>query len=287
MNSKRNYFLLIGLFVFLFSACDDSVTQVPVLSDAKRITKFSILDKDADISESDKTIALSIPSGSGLDALTPTIEISAKASVSPTSGSSQDFTNSVSYKVTAEDNSTAEYVVTISDKCVSADNIYAFTYKGKNYEFVKEAKIWVDAAACAVERGGSLARIDNAAENIAIFNEIMTNSGVVLDKTVSGDGGNASYVWLGGSDIASEGKWIWDGTNSGSGDQFWEGNYTGHAVNDLFSNWGSEPDNFGSSQDCLGLGLTQWPIGSGSLGTAKQWNDVKRNNKLYFVIEFN
>ena len=43
----------------------------------------------------------------------------------------------------------------------SAANVVAFTYEGKVYEIVKETKNWADAAACALERGGTLAEIDS------------------------------------------------------------------------------------------------------------------------------
>lgn len=59
----------------------------------------------------------------------------------------------------------------------------------------------------------------------------------------------AAETWIGGSDQAVEGTWVWltDGT------RFWKGNgTTGAAVNGAFSNWagGGEP-NGGDASDCM------------------------------------
>jgi hypothetical protein len=52
------------------------------------------------------------------------------------------------------------------------------------------------------------------------------------------------------------------------------------------ANWGGvEPDNY-NNQDYLALALQDWPLGSGDLGLAGQWNDLAGSNKLYFVVEF-
>lgn len=172
-----------------------------------------------------------------------------------------------------------------SAQCADTANIYSFVYNGSSYELIRENKTWVNAANCAVERGGFLAEINDLAEQNAIYTELSTNAGIVLNNTVAPDGGGASYVWLGGNDLSVEGTWIWDGNNDNAGSQFWQGNASGNPVGGLYSNWGNEPDNF-SEQDALGLALTQWPLASGSLGTASQWNDVDQDNTLYFLVEY-
>lgn len=165
-------------------------------------------------------------------------------------------------------------------QCVadSASNVVAFTYDGKVYEIVKETKIWSDAAACAVERGGILIEINDQAEQDTVFSAINAAS-ITNANTVAPDGGGASYLWIGGNDIATEGVWVWDGDNNGSSVQFWQGTSSGSPVGGLFNNWGNEPDDF-NGQDALGLALTDWP-----LGVAGEWNDVDQVNSLYFIIE--
>ncbi len=63
--------------------------------------------------ESAKTIALTVPYGTDVTALVPTITHTG-ASVSPASGMAQDFTTPVTYTVTAEDGSMQQYVVTVT-----------------------------------------------------------------------------------------------------------------------------------------------------------------------------
>lgn len=168
--------------------------------------------------------------------------------------------------------------------CADPLNIFSFQYDGKTYEIVRQNKVWTDAAACAVERGGVLAEINTQEEQDSL-NYWLTMAGITTSNTIAPDGGGAAYVWIGGNDLSAEGMWIWDGDNDGSGTQFWQGNYTGGPVAGAYTNWGSsslgsEPDDFGSGQDALGLALTNWP-----LGNAGQWNDVAHTNSLYFVIE--
>ena len=168
-------------------------------------------------------------------------------------------------------------------QCADSANIYSFVYNGHTYDVVKENKSWVAAAACAVERNGYLAEINDSNEQNALYSELSTNAGININNTKAPDGGNAAYVWIGGNDFAVEGNWVWDGVNDSVGPQFWQGDFNGNPVGGLYNNWGNEPDDFGfDGQDCLGLALSNWPY-----GVASQWNDVNQNNSLYYVIEYN
>jgi hypothetical protein len=268
-----------------------TITVESSLSSAKAITDFMVDGITGTIDEAAKTIAVVVPTGTDLTSLSPTITISAFAAVNPASGAAQDFTDPVVYTVTAEDGTSVGYTVTLTEPCVSDDSIYEFTYDGKMYEVVRQNRTWEGAAACAVERGGYLAEINDEAENAAIFDELINNASIDISMTKSSDGGGASYVWIGGNDIEIEGTWIWDGNNDGTATQFWMGDINGGPVDGLYNNWGNEPDDFmdgpdGTEQDGLGLALTEWPIGSGTLGVAGQWNDVSYINILYYVIEY-
>ena len=82
-------------------------------STACDITAFSIGDAEGTIDGSN--IAVEVPHGTAVTALTPTITVSEGATVSPTSGTEQDFTNAVTYTVTAEDGETTKvYTVTVT-----------------------------------------------------------------------------------------------------------------------------------------------------------------------------
>lgn len=170
--------------------------------------------------------------------------------------------------------------VNMQSQCVSnLANVYSFTVNNTPYELVRENKTWADAAGCAALRGGKLAEIDSKKEQDSIF-AYLNKAGIVAANTVAPDGGGASYVWLGGNDINSEGNWFWDGLNMGSFNQFWQGTSSGTALNGHYTNWGNEPDNF-NNQDGLGLAVTNWP-----LGLAGQWNDVDDMNQLYYLVEY-
>lgn len=88
-------------------------------SDEKQILSFvfAALDPEVygEIDEAAHTISAAVPTGTALTALVPTINISQFASVSPESAVAQDFTNPVTYTVTAQDGSTQDYVVTVTE----------------------------------------------------------------------------------------------------------------------------------------------------------------------------
>lgn len=276
MNFHRTRIFIIGLSLLSIISCseeEDPVTEdLPSLSSEKAITAFEINDTQGTIDPSERTVTLELAL-TDLSELMPTVSVSEGATVNPASGTLQDFTSPVTYTVTAEDESTVAYTVTVTSSIVS------FTYNETNYEIVLNNLSWIEATAFAVNRGGSLARVNDAEEQEALF-EALNDASIDTDNTEAPDGGAAAYVWIGGSDLVTEGNWIWDGDNDQVGDQFWQGLADGSPVGDLYTNWGIEPDDFGDGQDALGLALTDWP-----LGLAGQWNDIDHTNELYFVIE--
>ncbi len=104
-----------------------TVTVAP--GSASEITKFTIFGVNGIISGTD--IALTVPYGSDLKSLVPTIEFSG-ASVSPESGVAQNFTNPVTYTVTAADGSQKIYTVTVTVASSSASEITKFNILGVN-----------------------------------------------------------------------------------------------------------------------------------------------------------
>jgi hypothetical protein len=81
-------------------------------SSAKEITAFSINSKMGIINGTNITVEIPHDNIDITD-LTPTIEVSAKASINPASGVAGDFTNPLTYTVTAADGSTKVYTVTV------------------------------------------------------------------------------------------------------------------------------------------------------------------------------
>jgi len=95
------------------------VTVTVAKSSEKAITAFGFASLPAPvtgtINESAHTIAVTVPFGTSLNGLVPTITTSAGASVSPASGVANNFTSPpVIYTVTAEDGTSQAYGVTVT-----------------------------------------------------------------------------------------------------------------------------------------------------------------------------
>ncbi|BBI36736.1 S8 family serine peptidase [Cohnella abietis] len=106
---------------------------VNVVLAAKAITGFTFGDLSpvvtGTVDEIAKTVALTVPYGTDVTTLVPTITHTG-ASVSPSSGAAKDFTNPVTYTVTAADNSTQQYVVTVTVAANPAKAITGFAFNG-------------------------------------------------------------------------------------------------------------------------------------------------------------
>jgi hypothetical protein len=94
---------------------------------------------------------------------------------------------------------------------------------------------WREASTACTGRGMHLVRVDDAQEN-AFLHE------AALRVNFTG------AIWLGGSDAADEGRWVWtDGT------PFWMGDENGMPVGGSYTNWDKSTNQpgGGSSQNCL------------------------------------
>lgn len=75
--------------------------------------RFDALDEDGIIDEVARRISFVLPAETDVTQLVPTIEVSEGATVEPASGVAQDFTNPVTYTVTAQNGTTAVYTVMV------------------------------------------------------------------------------------------------------------------------------------------------------------------------------
>ncbi|TAL38085.1 MAG: DUF5018 domain-containing protein [Spirochaetes bacterium] len=107
--------LILIVSVFCFASCGGSGGGSP--STGKTLIEFSIsgVSINGTINETDQTITLMLPYQANIDvtSIAPVITHTGK-SISPASGSVQDFTNPVTYTVTAEDGTSQEYTVTVN-----------------------------------------------------------------------------------------------------------------------------------------------------------------------------
>ncbi len=110
---KKFLLLLTGVMLCFFFSC----TKDEKLSSEKQILEFSISsfgsNGNGKIDEVAKAITFEVPSGTDVTKLAPLIKVSPSATVVPAIGVEQDFTNPVSYTVTAEDGSVQVYVIKV------------------------------------------------------------------------------------------------------------------------------------------------------------------------------
>ena len=113
----------------------------PIPRTEKQITAFNFSGLNPEVvgvvDETDHTISLTVPFDTNVTALVPTITISGGASVVPNSGAAQNFSNPITYTVTAENGSTQDYNVAVAvapDSNSGPDNtppsITSYTFNG-------------------------------------------------------------------------------------------------------------------------------------------------------------
>ena len=105
---------------------------------AKGITSFSINGVAGAVNNTTNTITITMPRGTDVTKLTPAISTNGVKSLTPGSGETVNFTNSVTYTATMEDGSTKTYTVTVYvDKGTLADQFW-----DKLTEFVNQVPWW-------------------------------------------------------------------------------------------------------------------------------------------------
>ncbi len=126
----RTFALILCTLFFVACGGDDdnngNDNNTPQSSE-KAITGFTfeadnnnnVLDTDVTANISGTTITATVPFGTDVTALKPTINISDKATISPASDTAQNFTNPVTYTVTAEDGSNQDYTVTLTESGIT------------------------------------------------------------------------------------------------------------------------------------------------------------------------
>src|SRR5664280_1170294 len=122
MAMKKLFILLAVVLLMVIMGCKSS---------QKAITSFNFENPAAEgvITESTHSIAVTVPYGTDVTGLIPTITYTGE-SVSPASGAARDFTNPVVYTVTAGTGSTQDYTITITVASLSAKSITAFSLAG-------------------------------------------------------------------------------------------------------------------------------------------------------------
>jgi len=189
----------------------------------------------------------------------------------------------------------------ISFVSIASAEYKTFTHDKHTYQvfYGNDMRTWTEAYSFAAGSSignarGYLANVNSSHENVAILKMIkgiFASKGYLNGKgSAARDGGGASYAWLGGNDIATEGEFYWASSTNMSAVKFWTGGRGGKAVGSAYTNWGAgkfgrEPDNYNSAQDAVAMAAEHWPLGGG-IGSAGQWNDINQKNVIAFVIEY-
>lgn len=108
---------------FAYQLCDDvsgcgGGFILSNFSPEKKINTFYFNDLSpnvaGDIDENNHNVSLYVPFGTDITSLVPTITISSDASIIPNTNVAQNFTNPITYTVTAENGSIQNYIVTVT-----------------------------------------------------------------------------------------------------------------------------------------------------------------------------
>jgi hypothetical protein len=146
-----------------------------------------------------------------------------------------------------------------------------FALAGHGYMYCSTLGNVASAKLRCDQQGMHLAWIESAVENAAL------SSAVVAVANRPYNGGNQAGPFIGGTDAATEGTWLW-----GNGTSFWVGGLKGGPVGSAYSNWAhDEPnDNAPDGEDCIELLLE-----NGTIGLQGQWNDVPcSSNPIYETL---
>lgn len=137
MKKSSKVVLLVLAMLTLTTSCTKKSSEKQIFS-----FRFLSPELEASIDEVSKTISVTMPYGTDVTNLTPIIEFSEKATVDPGSGIAQDFTNPVTYTVTAEDGSQVHYYATVTLETPSNEKrIVSFLFEDPGIEAIIDEEL--------------------------------------------------------------------------------------------------------------------------------------------------
>ena len=156
------------------------VTVEPeILSTEKSLTSFSFqkadnptLAEDISATISGQLIACTLPAGTSLTALKPTIGHTGNI-VNPASGTANNFTSPVTYTIIAEDGSQADYTVTVS---LSASGPVVYVAGGQIFSGTRYARVWTNGTGTSLSDG----RFNSSCTSVFVSGNILHTAGNVM-----------------------------------------------------------------------------------------------------------
>jgi hypothetical protein len=114
------------------------VKTTKVLDTNKAILSFAIPNRTSNITFRGDTIDVEVYAFVDVSSLAPIISISPKATIFPQSGQAVNFTNPVTYTITAQDGGTSKYVVKVYKALSRRNEIESFSLTGTQQIFERE-----------------------------------------------------------------------------------------------------------------------------------------------------
>ncbi len=184
--SLRINTLLLAIGFLLLFACgkkggDAPVTPVTTKSAEKNITTFSFSSLSPAVSGTinGTAISLTVPFGTPVSALVPTIAIAPKATVLPASGVPNNFTQPATYTVTAEDGTTRMYTVTVTVTppatqvvdCANGANIpTTWEDRGDGVDYLVKCNLTIASGTVLTIKPGVRIQFEGAASGFTVVN---------------------------------------------------------------------------------------------------------------------
>ena len=207
--------------VVVVSGCSKSENPSSVKSTEKKITAlgFTITGMKITAVIIDSTITATMPNGTNITALSPSITISSKATISPLPGQSQDFSKNVIYTVKAEDGSTQTYTVTVNNGSappplvIDCNNIPSVLEDRSNgIDYIISCAITLTSTKSLTIKPGVRIQFDGETAGIS----------VTSDKTALKMVGTAANPIILEGKTASPGSWTGIQLNSNNTENQWE-----------------------------------------------------------------
>ncbi|MFO8067029.1 MAG: T9SS type A sorting domain-containing protein [Bacteroidales bacterium] len=151
---------------------DEIELDIKVLSDENDIISF-VLDEqtsEADINVTEKTVTIEVEYGTDVTALTPDIEVSEGATIDPESGTTQDFSDTFQYTVTAENADQATWSVIVTEALNNENDIISFVLD----EQTSEADINATDKTVTIE-------VEHGSDVTALTPDIEVSEGATID----------------------------------------------------------------------------------------------------------
>jgi lysophospholipase L1-like esterase len=147
--------LLSSLFLLLIaSVCLLACKKQEIKSNEKEIILFSLAEQtsNATIDKTNRNISSEVKYNTNLKKLCPTLEVSVGATSSPASGDTVDFSNgTVNYTVTAEDNSSVQWKVSVTKAAEIEKKLLTFVLDEQNSPaIITDSTVTIEVVSTAV-----------------------------------------------------------------------------------------------------------------------------------------